>query len=84
MTMRRPLSRPDALLARLHRLELEHRRAALPSRAVTRAAAGVKRREELAAFHADVISDLLCGALTPGEARQLTRAVEQAYGVGCT
>ena len=66
-----------SLLARLHRLRTNHERLRNPSRAVTRAANGIYTDSELAAFHAEVAADLLAGALTPREARGLTRAVEE-------
>jgi hypothetical protein len=44
---------------------------------VTRAANGIHSEAEFAAFNADVAADLITGALTPREARGLTRAVNE-------
>jgi hypothetical protein len=57
-------------------LEAEVQRAAIPSLAVTRAAAGVRTRQEGKQFQADLMVDLLTGALTPREAHALANAVE--------
>jgi len=69
---------PQRLLARLKRIQSEATRAAVPSRAVTRATAGIRTAADKAAFYADVTVDLLTGALTPKEARELTKAIDGA------
>ena len=75
--MRPTRSGPGRLVARMQGLEAAARRAAIPSLSVTRAAAGIHTAEDAVRFHADVMVDLLTGALTPREARGLTRAVEE-------
>ena len=75
--MIRTLSAAAHLVARAKRLQAEAQRAAIPSLSVTRAAAGIDTAEDAVRFHGDVMVDLLGGALTPREARGLTRAVEE-------
>jgi hypothetical protein len=66
------------LRAKAERMQAEADRQAIRSRSVTRAAKGINTNAELAAFHADVLADLLTGALTPKEVRGLTRGVTRA------